>query len=76
MFLRLSNNSREGVMLLIRGVAAALFFVALFGWFINPNALAVPLCFVASVALAVWSSFIDLDIELEKKRAEHRDSQA
>ena len=76
MFLRLSNNSREGVMILIRGVAAALFFVALFGWFINPNALAVPLCFVASVALAVWSSFIDLDIKIEKQDQEHGKSQS
>lgn len=76
MFHSLSNSSREGVMILIRGVAAALFFVSLFGWFINPNALAVPLCFLASVGLAVWSSFINLDIELEKKWAEHRDNQA
>ena len=76
MFLRLSASSREGVMVLIRGVAVALFFVALFGWFINPNALAVPLCLLASVGLAVWSSFINLDIELEKNWAEHRDSQA
>ncbi len=66
MFRRLSANSREGVMVLIRGVAIALFFISLMGWFINPNALAVPLCFVASVALAIWSSFIDLDIEIEK----------
>ena len=66
MFRRLSANSREGVMVLIRGVAIALFFISLMGWFIIPNALAVPLCFVASVALAIWSSFIDLDIEIEK----------
>lgn len=66
MFRRLSVNSREGVMVLIRGVAIALFFISLMGWFINPNALAVPLCFVASVALAIWSSFINLDIEIEK----------
>lgn len=66
MFRRLSANSREGVMVLIRGVAIALFFISLMGWFINPNALAVPLCFVASVALAIWSSFINLDIEIEK----------
>jgi len=65
-FRRLSANSREGVMVLIRGVAIALFFISLMGWFINPNALAVPLCFVASVALAIWSSFINLDIEIEK----------
>jgi hypothetical protein len=63
-------------MVLIRGVAAALFFVSLFGWFINPNALAVPLCFVASVALAVWSSFIDLDIKIEKQDQEHGKSQS
>lgn len=66
MFRRLSANSREGVMVLIRGVAIALFFISLMGWFINPNALAVPLCFVASVAFAIWSSFINLDIEIEK----------
>jgi len=66
MFRRLSANSREGVMVLIRGVAIALFFISFMGWAINPNALAVPLCFVASVALAIWSSFIDLDIEIEK----------
>jgi len=72
MFLRLSASSREGVMVLIRGVAVALFFISLMGWFINPNALAVPLCFVASVALAVWSSFIDLDIEIEKQHRENK----
>lgn len=76
MFLRLSDSSREGVMILIRGLAAALFFVALFGWFIGNNDVAAFLCFVASIGLAVWSSFINLDIELEKKWAEHGDSQA
>ena len=76
MFLRLSASSREGVMVLIRGVAIALFFISLMGWFINPNALAVPVCFVASVALAVWSSFIDLDIEIEKQAQQHGESQS
>ena len=72
MFHRLSAASREGVMVIIRGVAAALFFVSFMGWAINPDALAVPLCFVASVALAVWSSFINLDIEIEKQHRENK----
>lgn len=75
MFLRLSPSGREGVMILIRGLSAALFFISLFGWFVGNNDIAVLLCFLGSVGLAVWSSFINLDIELEKHWAEHGHTQ-
>lgn len=67
MFRNLPENSREGVMILIRGLAAGLFFVFLLGCAVDVNALAVPLCFIAGIGFVVWSSLINLDIELERK---------
>lgn len=67
MFRNLPESSREGVMILIRGLAAGLFFVFLLGCAVDINALAVPLCFIAGIGFVVWSSLINLDIELERK---------